>query len=79
MFNEASLEKAIIESLKNQEYEYVQGDDIHKELSDVLLRDDFKQYMMLNYDLTEFEIASLLKRFDNYSNADLYSSNKEIY
>ena len=78
MFNEASLEKAIIESLKNQEYEYVQGDDIHKELSDVLLRDDFKQYMMLNYDLTEFEIASLLKRFDNYSNADLYSSNKEI-
>ena len=48
MFNEASLEKAIIESLKNQEYEYVQGDDIHKELSDVLLRDDFKQYMMLN-------------------------------
>ena len=66
MFNEASLEKAIIESLKNQEYEYVQGDDIHKELSDVLLRDDFKQYMMLNYDLTEFEIISL---FDEYKSA----------
>ena len=30
MFNEASLESAIIESLINQNYEYVQGDNIHK-------------------------------------------------
>lgn len=78
MFNEASLESAIIESLINQNYEYVQGDNIHKELSDVLIRDDFKNFMRLNYDLTEFEISSLLKRFDNYTSADIYSSNKEI-
>lgn len=78
MFNEASLELAIIESLKNQNYEYVKGEDIHKELSDVLLRDDFRNFMMLNYDLTDFEVNSLLRRFDNYTNADLYSSNKEI-
>lgn len=78
MFNEASLELAIIESLKNQNYEYVKGEDIHKELSDVLLRDDFRNFMILNYDLTDFEVNSLLRRFDNYTNADLYSSNKEI-
>ena len=78
MFNEASLESAIIENLRNQNYEYVKGDDIHKELPDVLLRDDFRNFMMLNYDLTDFEVNSLLRRFDNYTNADLYSSNKEI-
>lgn len=78
MFNEASLETAIIESLQNQNYEYVKGDDIHKELSDVLFRDDFRNFMMLNYDLTEFEVNSLLRRLDNYTNADLYASNKEI-
>ena len=78
MFNESTLETAIIENLKNQNYEYVKGDDIHKELSDVLIRDDFRNFMMLNYDLTDFEVNSLLRRFDNYTNADLYSSNKEI-
>ncbi len=78
MFNEATLESAIIENLRNQNYEYVKGDDIHKELPDVLLRDDFRNFMMLNYDLTDFEVNSLLRRFDNYTNADLYSSNKEI-
>ena len=78
MFNESTLETAIIENLKNQNYEYVRGDDIHKELSDVLIRDDFRNFMMLNYDLTDFEVNSLLRRFDNYTNADLYSSNKEI-
>lgn len=78
MFNEATLENAIIESLKNQNYEYVRGDDIHKELSDVLLREDFRTFMILKYDLTDFEINSLLRRLDNYTNADLYSSNKEI-
>ena len=74
MFNESTLETAIIENLKNQNYEYVRGDDIHKELSDVLIRDDFRNFMMLNYDLTDFEVNSLLRRFDNYTNADLYSS-----
>lgn len=78
MFNEASLETAIIESLQNQNYEYAKGDDIHKELSDVLLREDFRNFMMLNNDLTEFEVNSLLRRLDNYTNADLYASNKEI-
>lgn len=78
MFNEASLELAIIEYLKNQNYEYVKGEDIHKKLPDVLLRDDFRNFMMHNYDLTDFEVNSLLRRFDNYTNADLYSSNKEI-
>jgi len=78
MFNESTLENAIIESLKEQHFDYIKGDDIHKELSDVLLRDDFRNYMISNYDLTSFEIDSLLHRFDNYTNADLYSSNKQI-
>ena len=78
MFNESTLENAIIESLKGQNFDYVKGEDIHKEVSDVLLRDDFRNYMVSNYDLTKFEIDSLLHKFDNYTSADLYSSNKKI-
>ena len=78
MFNEAALENAIIQSLENQGYEYVKGEDIHKELPDVLIREDFKNYMVSNHGLTDFEINALLRKLDNYTNADLYSSNKEI-
>jgi len=39
-FNEYALEMAIMELFENEGYIYTSGEDIHKELSDVLLRDD---------------------------------------
>ena len=44
-FNEHTLEMAIMELFENEGYIYTSGDDIHKELSDVLLRDDLRAYL----------------------------------
>ena len=48
-FNEHALEMAIMELLENEDYIYASGDDIHKELSDALLRDDLHAYLRDRY------------------------------
>ena len=44
-FNEHSLEMAIIELFTQQGYSYQSGETIHKELSEVLLRDDLRMFL----------------------------------
>jgi type I restriction enzyme R subunit len=41
-FNEHALEMAIMELFEQQGYSYTNGETIHKELSEVLLRDDLQ-------------------------------------
>lgn len=48
-FNEHSLEMAIMELFEQQGYSYVNGETIHKELSEVLLRDDLRMYLTDRY------------------------------
>ena len=48
-FNEHTLEMAIMELYEQQGYCYVNGETIHKELSEVLLRDDLRMYLMDRY------------------------------
>ena len=48
-FNEHALEMAIMELFEKKGYIYTSGDDIHKELSDVLLRDDLHMYLQSSY------------------------------
>lgn len=45
-FNEHALEMGIMKLFKQQGYSYQSGETIHKELSDVLLRDDMRMYLM---------------------------------
>lgn len=45
-FIEEKLEQAVIELFVEEGYEHVTGDKIHKELEDVLLRDDLRQYLL---------------------------------
>ena len=52
-FNEHSLEMAIMELFEQQGYSYVNGETIHKELSEVLLRDDLRMYLMERYSKEE--------------------------
>ena len=49
MFNEESLEKAVIELFRENGIPHVHGETIHKEMSDVLLRDDLKQFLLNRY------------------------------
>lgn len=44
LFNEHALELSIMELFKQEGYIYTNGEEIHKEVSDVLLRDDIFLY-----------------------------------
>ncbi len=48
-FNEHTLEMAIMELFEQQGYSYVNGETIHKEQTEVLLRDDLRMYLMDRY------------------------------
>ena len=45
-FNEHSLEMAIMELFEQQGYSYLNGETIHKEQTEVLLRDDLRMYSL---------------------------------
>ena len=44
LFDEHALELSIMELFKQEGYIYTNGEEIHKEVSDVLLRDDIFLY-----------------------------------
>ena len=81
-FNEASLEQVVVERLEENGFTYVHGDDIERELSDVLIREDLVAYLNATYpELTEAERARFIKTLDNYSAGAgaLYDSNRDIF
>lgn len=80
-FNEASLEQVVIERLEENGFTYVYGDDIERETTDVLIREDLISYLKKQYpELTEAERARFIKTLDNYSAGEsaLYDSNRDI-
>jgi len=48
-FTEEKLEQAVIELFVTEGYKHLTGDQIHKEMAEVLLRDDLKQYLLNRY------------------------------
>lgn len=80
-FTEESLEQAVIELFINENYQHVNGMYIHKEISDVLLRDDIKNYLRCRYlddGITLNEIDSIIRRMELIPSSTLYDSNKAI-
>lgn len=80
-FDEASLEQVVIDRLAENGFVYVQGDDIDRDLHDVLIRDDLFAYLKARYpELTEAERARFVKTLDNFSAGEsaLYDSNRDI-
>lgn len=80
-FNEASLEQVVVERLEENGFTYVYGDDIDRDLHDVLIRDDLFAYLKAHYpELTEAERARFVKTLDNFSAGEsaLYDSNRDI-
>ena len=45
-FNESQLKQSIIALLQEQGYEYVKGDDIVRNLDEVVLRDDLAAHLL---------------------------------
>lgn len=80
-FDEHALELAIIEHFKEQDYTYLNGKKIHKEVSEVLLVDDLKNYLLSRYakdGFTNNEVESVVRLLKG-SNGSLYEENKAIF
>lgn len=80
-FDEAALEQIVVDRLAENGFVYVSGDDIERDLYDVLIRDDLFAYLKARYpELTEAERARFVKTLDNFSAGEsaLYDSNRDI-
>lgn len=81
-FTEDQLEQAIIELFKQQDYEYVHGDNIHRSFEDVILEDDLKSYIISRYSsegLSEVEIQKIINKITLINISPLYQGNKEAF
>jgi type I restriction enzyme R subunit len=80
-FTEETLEKAVIELFEAEQIPHFHGETIHKEMSDVLLRDDLRQFLLNQYGadgITHNEIETIIRKLELYPSSDLYGSNKAI-
>jgi type I restriction enzyme R subunit len=80
-FTEEKLEQAIIELFLEVGIPHYHGESIHKEMIDVLLRDDLGTFLRNRYSgegITENEIESIIRRLELFPSSDLYGSNKAI-
>ena len=77
-FNEHSLEMSIMELFQDEGYLYMNGEQIHRERSEVLLTDDLRQYLLNRYakdGLTTTEVDGILLRLKAISGT-IYEANK---
>lgn len=82
MFNELSLEKAIIDLLKKIDFNYIHGSNIHKELSEVVLIDDLVLYLSrfyANQKITNQEINEITNKLLSIKKMSLYEANKTFF
>ena len=81
-FNEHTLEMAIMELFEQQGYSYVNGETIHKEQTEVLLRDDLRMYLMDRYadeGITPLEVGRVMAKLTADNGAPLYEQNAQTY
>ena len=81
-FTEEELEKAIINLFQNEDYDYLNGETIHRQFSDVILYADFMEYINTKYkddELTNNEKEIIFNEINLISATSLYEGNKEAY
>jgi type I restriction enzyme R subunit len=80
-FNEETLELAVIELFEAENIPHQNGKFIHKEMSDVLLRDDLRAFLFNQYsndDITLNEVNSIIRKLEVFPSSVLYDSNRQI-
>ncbi|MPL90698.1 hypothetical protein SDC9_36753 [bioreactor metagenome] len=80
LFNEHALEMSIMELFKDEDYTYLNGEQIHRERTEVLLADDLKQYLYNRYGkdgITPSEVDSILLMLRGISGT-IYEANKSV-
>ena len=79
-FNEHALEMAIMELFQQEDYFYTNGEQVHKEVNDVLLRDDLRIYLRSRYeDMTTLEVESAIARLTARVGFSDYENNVATY
>ena len=81
-FNEHALELSIMELFQQEGYIYTNGEEIHKEVSDVLLRDDMRLYLCGRYKaegITPLEVERVLAMLTANVGISLYEQNRHTY
>lgn len=82
LFSEAVLEQAIIDKFIAEGYEYVSGDDLHRELTDVLIEEDLSAFLAAKYapqGITASEISSIIRSLRYASALPVYSANRSMF
>lgn len=81
-FNEHSLEMAIVELFRLEGYTYTCGNTIHKDVSEVVLRDDLRLYLKSRYasqGITPLEIERAIAQITADAGTSLYENNVQTY
>ena len=79
-FNESQLEQSIIALLQEQGYDYVKGENIERDLDEVVLRDDLAQYLRNRYrndGITDTEVEAAIRVIMQQQGGTLYDENKQ--
>ena len=79
-FNESQLEQSIIALLQEQGYDYVKGEEIERDLDEVVLRDDLAQYLHSRYKndgITDTEVEAAIRVIMQKQGGTLYDENKQ--
>ena len=80
-FTEAQLEQAFIELLLKEEIPHQAGVSISRDPSDVLIKEDLRNYLLGKYateELTSLEVELIIRHLESFPASDLYESNKAI-
>ena len=79
LFNESLLEQSVISLLQEQGYEYVKGEEITRDLDEVVLRDDLATYLHNRYKndgITDQEVEYAIRIITQKQGGTLYAENK---
>ena len=79
LFNESLLEQSVISLLEEQGYEYIKGEEIARDLDEVVLRDDLAAYLHNRYKndgITDQEVENAIRIITQKQGGTLYAENK---
>lgn len=80
IFNEATLEAAIMELMEQQGYTHKLGEQLHKNLAEVLLVEDIEAWLRSRYpDITDNEVARVVFTLKAPQSPDLYEENRRVH
>lgn len=81
LFNESTLENAIMELFENEiDYTHCLGEQLHKNLSEVILNEDLEAYLRSSYpDITQGEIDRTILFLKTPVSGSLYDENRRVF